>query len=37
VQEAIKIAGFEVVAEKIFGDYTQNPYFVLRKPATSVV
>lgn len=37
VQDAINRAGFEVVAEKIFGDYPQNPYFVLRKPAIPAI
>lgn len=33
VLDALHLAGFEVVAEKVFGDYPQNPYFVLRKAA----
>ncbi len=33
VNDALHLAGFEVVAEKVFGDYPQNLYFVLRKPA----
>jgi SAM-dependent methyltransferase len=33
VNHALHLAGFEVVAEKVFGDYPQNIYFVLRKPA----
>ena len=34
VLDALHLAGFEVVVEKVFGDYPQNPYFVLRKAAT---
>jgi SAM-dependent methyltransferase len=33
VIDALQFAGFEVVVEKVFGDYPQNPYFVLRKAA----
>lgn len=35
VLHALHLAGFEVVAEKLFGDYPQNPYFVLRKPTVA--
>lgn len=34
VLDALHLAGFEVVVAKVFGDYPQNPYFVLRKAAT---
>lgn len=34
ILDALHHAGFEVVVEKVFGDYPQNPYFVLRKAAT---
>lgn len=34
VLDALHLAGFEVVVERVFGDYPQNPYFVLRKAAT---
>ena len=33
VLDALHLAGFEIVTEKVFGDYPQNPYFVLRKAA----
>lgn len=31
VLDAVHLTGFEIVTEKVFGDYSQNPYFVLRK------
>ncbi|MGO4915889.1 class I SAM-dependent methyltransferase [Pseudogemmobacter sp. W21_MBD1_M6] len=33
LRQAILDAGFEIVEERIFGGYSQNPYIVARKPA----
>ena len=30
--QAIRDAGFEIVDERLFGDYPQNPYIVASKP-----
>ncbi len=32
LRQAILDAGFEIVDERVFGDYPQNPYIVARKP-----
>lgn len=36
VCDALHLAGFVLEAKTVFGDYPQNPYFVLRKPDTSI-
>jgi len=32
LRQSICDAGFEIVDERLFGDYTQNPYIVACKP-----
>lgn len=33
LRQALRDAGFEIIDERVFGEYRQNPYIVARKPA----